>query len=649
MKKTKVYIYTRVSTSMQIDGYSLDAQKERLTKYAEGNDMVIAGEYSDEGKSGKNIAGRVDFQRMLNDIACKKDGVEYVLVFKLSRFGRNAADTLTSLQFMQDYGVNLISVEDGIDSSKEAGKLMVHVLSAVAEIERENILVQTMEGRKQKAREGKWNGGFAPYGYKLVDGELIIEEDEAEAIRIIFDKFVHTNLGYNGVVNYLNNNGIKKKARQNGYLTQFTTSTVKAILDNPVYYGKIAYGRRKTTKIEGTRNEYHVVAQKEFDVYDGRHKAIVDEQLWKDAQAKRRATASKLEKKHDLDHEHVLSGLVKCPVCGAGLYGNVKRAKRKDGTYYKTYFSYACKHRLNKDGHKCDYHKQWSEEKVDNAVSEIIRKLVNNPRFSEVMKTKINTSVDTSEAEKELANAKKVLKQLIGTKDKIILQIDTLDILDKNYDRKYDDLQKRLDTIYDKIGDAEDLVSETEDKLSNIQKDKITGDNIYNYLLMFDSVYDVLSDMEKKQFYNALLTDIQIYEEEQDKQIIKSIGFKFPVFYDGKFTKRIIRDKEKTVETVVLLSKGEVDSKKIRVEFSLEDMDMSEFQDGATYTQIKDYVLEHSGLKVSNLYISQIKRKCGIEVGKNYNLPKSEDSRQPMCPPEKEKAIREAFKYFGMI
>lgn len=103
------------------------------------------------------------------------------------------------------------------------------------------------------------------------------------------------------------------------------------------------------------------------------------------------------------------------------------------------------------------------------------------------------------------------------------------------------------------------------------------------------------------------------------------------------------------VETVVLLSKGKVDSKKIRVEFSLEDMDMSEFQDGATYPQIKEYVLEHTGLKVSNLYISQIKRKCGIEVGKNYNLPKSEDSRQPQCPPEKEKAIREAFNYFGMI
>ena len=648
MKKTKVYIYTRVSTSMQIDGYSLDAQKERLTKYAEGNDMVIAGEYSDEGKSGKNIAGRVDFQRMLNDIACKKDGVEYVLVFKLSRFGRNAADTLTSLQFMQDYGVNLISVEDGIDSSKEAGKLMVHVLSAVAEIERENILVQTMEGRKQKAREGKWNGGFAPYGYKLVDGELIIEEDEAEAIRIIFDKFVHTNLGYNGVVNYLNNNGIKKKARQNGYLTQFTTSTVKAILDNPVYYGKIAYGRRKTTKIEGTRNEYHVVAQKEFDVYDGRHKAIVDEQLWKDVQAKRRATASKLEKKHDLDHEHVLSGLVKCPVCGAGLYGNVKRAKRKDGSYYKTYFSYACKHRLNKDGHKCDYHKQWSAEKVDNAVSEIIRKLVNNPRFSEVMKTKINTSVDTSEAEKELANAKKVLKQLIGTKDKIILQIDTLDILDKNYDRKYDDLQKRLDTIYDKIGDAEDLVSETEDKLSNIQKDKITGDNIYNYLLMFDSVYDVLSDMEKKQFYNALLTDIQIYEEEQDKQIIKSIGFKFPVFYDGEFTKRIIRDKEKTVETVVKLSLKK-DTPKIEVTMEPEEESNYTPQEKATYSKIKEYVKDKYGVNVHTSYIAQVKRMCGLDMGENYNKSKKENPEVKQCPQEKVEYIKDALKHFNLI
>ena len=103
------------------------------------------------------------------------------------------------------------------------------------------------------------------------------------------------------------------------------------------------------------------------------------------------------------------------------------------------------------------------------------------------------------------------------------------------------------------------------------------------------------------------------------------------------------------VETVVLLSKGEIDSKKVRVEFSLEDMDMSGFQKGATYEQIKAYVLEHTGLKVSSLYISQVKRKCGLDVGQNYNVSKKENAKVPQCPPEKAAAIVEALKYFQML
>ena len=103
------------------------------------------------------------------------------------------------------------------------------------------------------------------------------------------------------------------------------------------------------------------------------------------------------------------------------------------------------------------------------------------------------------------------------------------------------------------------------------------------------------------------------------------------------------------VETVVLLPKGEIDSKKVRVEFSLEDMDMSGFQKGATYDQIKAYVLEHTGLKVSSLYISQVKRKCGLDVGQNYNLLKKESAKVPQCPLEKEAVIMDALKHFGMI
>lgn len=153
----------------------------------------------------------------------------------------------------------------------------------------------------------------------------------------------------------------------------------------------------------------------------------------------------------------------------------------------------------------------------------------------------------------------------------------------------------------------------------------------------FDCVYNIINDEEKRNVVTALIKEIEIYRNDESEYPLKRIGLNFPVFKDGGEVTELLWDKGNTVETVVLLSKGEVDSKKIRVEFSLEDMDMSEFQDGATYPQIKEYVLEHTGLKVSNLYISQIKRKCGIGVGKNYNLPKSEDSRQPQCPQEKRK------------
>ncbi|MBQ2406541.1 MAG: 23S rRNA (uracil(1939)-C(5))-methyltransferase RlmD [Lachnospiraceae bacterium] len=102
------------------------------------------------------------------------------------------------------------------------------------------------------------------------------------------------------------------------------------------------------------------------------------------------------------------------------------------------------------------------------------------------------------------------------------------------------------------------------------------------------------------------------------------------------------------VETVVLLSQRKADDY-VEVELELDELDVTSAETKATYAEIKDYVLKEHGLKVSNLYISQVKRKCGIEVGENYNLPKSEDSRQPQCPKEKEKAIRDALEHFGMV
>ena len=406
-----------------------------MKAFCDYNEYEIAGEYEDAGKSSKSIEGRVSFNQMMEDIKSGKDGVSYVLVFKLSRFGRNAADVLATLQVMQDFGVNLICVEDGIDSSKDAGKLMISVLSAVAEIERENIRVQTMEGRMQKAREGKWNGGFAPYGYSLIDGKLEVNEEEAVAIRVIFDQYVNTDLGANGIAKYLENHGIHKIARQNGKNPLFDAALIRRIIQNPVYNGKISYGRRRTEKV------------------------------------------------------HLLSGILKCPVCGAGMYGNKSIKKRKDGSNYKDFYYYGCKHRNMTRGHKCDYKKQVHEEMLDASVAEVISKLVSNPKFSDLIRNKINMEVDTGALDQEIENYKIQLRKLYHNKDTILSDMDSLDYEDKHYQRRKTDLENHLYKTYDKIDDAEKLLVSAKAKKRSLLADKITGDNIYKALVFFDKLY----------------------------------------------------------------------------------------------------------------------------------------------------------------
>lgn len=565
-KPERCYIYTRVSTAMQVDGYSLDAQKDKLRGHAKLNGMTVVGEYSDEGKSGKNTEGRPDFVRMLNDIESHKDKVDVVLVVKLSRFGRNTAEILSCIQTMENHGVGLICTEDYINSLYGSGKLIISVLSAVSEIERHNIKYATMSGRVQKAKSGKWNGGFAPYGYKLIDGELHIAEDEVDVIKIIYHKFVHENMGLAAIAKYLNTNGYKKKKRQNNTLDKFATSFIKGVLDNPVYCGKLAYGRRKTEKVLGKTEVYHIVKQSEFPVYDGVQEAIITEEEWFAAQAKRKLKGYKHEKVHSLDHEHILSGIVKCPICGSGLYGNVARKKKPikanaDGTtteYYKDYFYYACKHRLNINGHFCTYRKQWKEEKVNDAVAEVIKKLVSNPKFAEIIKDKIGSKIDTTDLEHERDALQQEYNQASGAKDRIGRQMDTLDITDRNYDKKYETLQARWNSLFDEMSDIEDKMEEIKTRIFNIEQDKITGKNIYKYLLYFNDFYDSFTDLEKKEFMNLLVERVDLYEEEQpDGRFLKHIKFRFPIFFDDKEIEEISLDNETTLECCVLLCQEE--------------------------------------------------------------------------------------------
>jgi len=619
-EKIKVYLYTRVSTAMQIDGYSLEAQKTKMKAFCEYNEYVIACEYEDAGKSGKSIEGRIAFNQMMDDIKSGKDAVSYVLVFKLSRFGRNAADVLATLQVMQDFGVNLICVEDGIDSSRDAGKLMISVLSAVAEIERENIRVQTMEGRMQKAREGKWNGGFAPYGYSLIDGKLEVNEEEAVAIRMIFDQYVNTDMGANGIAKYLENHGIHKIARQNGKNPLFDAALIRRIIQNPVYSGKISYGRRRTEKVHGTRNEYRQVKKDDYLLVDGLHEALVSEEVWEQAQVKVAAQAKKYEKVNRDKREkiHLLSGILKCPVCGAGMYGNKSIKKRKDGSNYKDFYYYGCKHRNMTRGHKWDYKKQVHEEMLDASVAEVI----SNSKFSDLIRNKINMEVDTSALDQEIENYKIQLRKLYHNKDTILSDMDSLDYEDKHYQRRKTDLENHLYKTYDKIDDAEELLVSAKAKKRSLLADKITGDNIYKALVFFDKLYAQMNEAEKREFLSQLVDNVQIYEERKENgQWLKSIEFKLPII-EKEFTLSLDNDTQN--ETVVLLS------------------------------QLKQKPDDYINLRVATrrmdcLQGNSTTAATDLELVPSPNLPKNEDSRQPQCPEDKESAIVEALKHFKMI
>ena len=329
------------------------------------------------------------------------------------------------------------------------------------------------------------------------------------------------------------------------------------------------------------------------------------------------------------------------------MYGNKSIKHKADGTKYKDFYYYGCKHRSMIRGHKCDYKKQIREELLDDAVAEVIVKLVSNPKFAAMMQEKINMKVDTAAIDQEIANYEKQLRQHYSIKTKLAEEIDSLDPDDRHYVRRKADLDDRLYRMYDKIEDTESLLIAARAKKQAVEAEKLTGDNIYKVLIYFEKLYGVMNDVERRQLIEALISEIQIYPERQPNgQWLKSIKFKLPIIEEDM---SISLDNEEQVETVVLLSKGEIDSKKVRVEFSLEDMDMSGFQKGATYEQIKAYVLEKYGLKVSSLYISQVKRKCGLDVGQNYNLSKKEDAKVPQCPPEKEAAIMEALKHFHMV
>lgn len=411
-----------------------------------------------------------------------------------------------------------------------------------------------MNGRREKARQGKWNGGPAPYGYILKDDTLLIDEQEAEIVRTIFDKFVNTNMGYTGIAKYLNLQGIKKTPRKKTDIEEFSAHFIKILLDNPVYCGKIAYGRRTREKVKGTKADYKVVNKQDYCLVDGLHEGIIDEELWYKAHDKREATGVKSVSKYGKDRAHLLTGIIKCPKCGSGMYANRVCWTKKDGTYKEVMY-YACSRNKQERGHYCDYSANLKKTDIEPLVIEFIKDLVQDEHFAIEIKKKIGLQVDTTKIDTEISNYESKLKEVELNKARLEREIDSLPIDTTHRERKLHDMTLRLDALYDTIAEIEEKVEDAKLRRKSVEAEFITMENIYKILQHFGELYDIISDEEKKELIATLVKEIQIYPEEESDTPLKSMKFNFPVYKDGQEVNEIFLDKQTNVETLVYLGK----------------------------------------------------------------------------------------------
>ena len=362
------------------------------------------------------------------------------------------------------------------------------------------------------------------------------------------------------------------------------------------------------------------------------------------------------------------------------MYGNIAKAGRKDK---KTRYYYYCKNTVNATGHKCTFRCNIEQSQIDDVLAKLITAMTRERKFKDAIQDRIVATVDTSDLEKQLSVLNANLHQAEIIKTRLEQQMDNLDVTDIHYDKKISDLQRRLDIQYDKIDEVEEAIADLKSQVYELKKNQIDADSIYGFLNAFNELYAECTDAEKKQFMQAFIERIDIFpERREDGNWIQNIKFQFPVpiIKEGKEVaqiKGISLDNEKsdehmisleklsTLETVCLLVLRNPVTH-INIDVDVEEM-VQDKRGLATYGQIKDYVLEQNGLKVSSLYIAQVKQKHGIIERDNYNKPKSEGARgpvdlcsaptgagaetvrQPQCPPDKERAITEALKHFGMI
>lgn len=240
------------------------------------------------------------------------------------------------------------------------------------------------------------------------------------------------------------------------------------------------------------------------------------------------------------------------------MYGVCSQKKKPDGTRYSPSYGYTCRNQTRQSGHTCTWkHHQINAKTIDSSVQDIIISLVDNPQFAQVLKDLIGTSVDSDELQVALTAAEKELRQAKQTQYQLENQLDSLDVEDTHYSLRYESLNRRLENAFIRIDEANLRIQEVQTRINHVQQQQLSRDSVYEYLLQFRKVYDLMTDFEKKTFMKSFISRIELFPEKQkDGRWVKSIHFHFPVYYHEHMTKEIFPPSKTTDESVALLTRS---------------------------------------------------------------------------------------------
>ncbi|MBO8138151.1 MAG: recombinase family protein [Desulfotomaculum sp.] len=307
----RVAVYCRVSTEEQAESKTIENQVEFAKGYCQLNQMEIYNFYLDEGISGTiPLQERPAGRQLLSD--AEKKHFEAVYVYRLDRLARTTLDILNTHEKLSKLGISLKSMTESFDTSTPSGKFFMTTLGGIAEIERDTIAERMRLGKNRAIKEGRWPGGPPPYGYMIINKKLVINEKEAEVVRLIFRMYVKEDMDTVSLADYLTAAGFPSPAAARKKLTTgniWYGSKVWGILTNPVYRGKFIYGKNNPPEL---REEVNCPA-------------IVDCQQWERAQQKLKF--NRFNARRNTKYYYLLRGLIRCGACGRNYCGDGSHSK----------------------------------------------------------------------------------------------------------------------------------------------------------------------------------------------------------------------------------------------------------------------------------------------------------------------------------